>query len=268
MRILDKDGNELDEASLDYDAGYLAPDSVVSEHHGAVEFQPERGHAEPWRVHLSDGSVVEVGADDPRVSNVTDTDFDFAPDDPSLVVTGKEMRWVVDSPQVDAAEAWDEWEPIQRWVEWTPEQIAERAAQARAEARAEASVALASMLAASLPDEQAARVPVLYDPWSGKGVDYAEGDRREHDGALYKCLLDHTSQAGWEPPAAPSLWARVLPGQSGEVGPWEQPESTEGYSTGDQVTHAGRLWESKQDDNIWEPGATGSPWRDLGPWTE
>ena len=98
MRILDKDGNELDEASLDYDAGYLAPDSVVSEHHGAVEFQPERGHAEPWRVHLSDGSVVEVGADDPRVSNVTDTDFDFAPDDPSLVVTGKEMRWVVDSP--------------------------------------------------------------------------------------------------------------------------------------------------------------------------
>lgn len=131
----------------------------------------------------------------------------------------------------------------------------------------DAAVRLARAQAESLPDDQALEVMALYDEWR-EGVKYEEGQRRRHKGVLYRCLQDHTSQTGWEPPSAPSLWARVLPGQSGEVGPWEQPDSTNGYREGDRVTHDGHLWESTADDNVWRPGDVGAPWKDLGEWPQ
>lgn len=91
-------------------------------------------------------------------------------------------------------------------------------------------------------------------------------------GTLYRCLTAHTALAEWEPPSAPSLWAEVLPGQDGnepETGyaEWVQPDSTNGYSTGDRVTHGGHLWESLVDDNVDEPGTdNGFRWKDLGAW--
>lgn len=134
---------------------------------------------------------------------------------------------------------------------------------------AEAAVELARIQAQGLDDAEAVRVPALYDEWSGDGVDYAVGDRVRFQGNLVKCLQAHTSQPNWAPNAAPSLWTLILPGQDGsgvEVGVWQQPGSTNGYSTGDRVIHAGHMWESTQDNNVWEPGAVGAPWTDLGEW--
>lgn len=135
---------------------------------------------------------------------------------------------------------------------------------------AEAAVALAKMQAQSLDDTQALEVAALYDEWSGDGVEYKEGDRRRFQGLLVKCLQDHTSQPGWAPNATSSLWAVILPGQDGSgvvVGVWQQPGSTNGYSTGDKVIHKGHLWQSKVDDNVDEPGTdNGFRWTDLGEW--
>lgn len=42
-----------------------------------------------------------------------------------------------------------------------------------------------------------------------KGVAYVVGDVvafPKEDGAQYECIQAHTSQAGWQPPAAPALW--------------------------------------------------------------
>ena len=42
-----------------------------------------------------------------------------------------------------------------------------------------------------------------------KGVAYAVGDVvafPKEDGTRYTCIQAHTSQAGWQPPAAPALW--------------------------------------------------------------
>lgn len=133
---------------------------------------------------------------------------------------------------------------------------------------AEAAVTLAKIQAASLDDADAVKVQALYDEWSGDGVEYKTGDRRRFQGYLVKCLQDHTSQPDWAPNAAPSLWAVILPGQDGsgvEVGIWQQPGSTNGYSTGDKVIHKGHLWQSKVDDNVDEPGTdNGFRWTDLG----
>ena len=135
---------------------------------------------------------------------------------------------------------------------------------------AEAAVELARIQAQDLSDADAVRVVALYDEWSGDGVDYAVGDRVRFQGELVKCLQAHTSQADWAPNAAPSLWSVILPGQDGsgvEVGIWQQPGSTNGYSTGDKVIHKGHLWQSKVDDNVDEPGTdNGFRWTDLGEW--
>lgn len=116
------------------------------------------------------------------------------------------------------------------------------------------------VVGATLTDEQAAEYKVIYPQWSGNGVFYSVGDRRQYDGSLYKCLQAHTSQADWTPTAAPSLWAKVLIPDPGTIPEWEQPESTNPYMAGDKVTHNGKTWVSDIDNNVWEPGVYG--------WTE
>lgn len=130
---------------------------------------------------------------------------------------------------------------------------------------------LARMQAESLGDEQALEVAALFPEWK-VGQSYAVGDRVRFSGTLYRCLQAHTALAEWEPTSAPSLWAEVLPGQDGNepddgYAEWTQPGSTNGYSTGDRVTHGGHLWESLVDSNVDEPGTdNGFRWKDLGAW--
>lgn len=120
-------------------------------------------------------------------------------------------------------------------------------------------VALAATFAAeSFTDEQALQVPSLYPEWSGDGVTYKVGFRLRSDGVLYKVLQDHTSQSDWSPAAAPSLFAQVLIEDPNVITEWVQPDSTNGYMTGDKVTHNEKTWESLADNNVWEPGADGT----------
>ena len=112
----------------------------------------------------------------------------------------------------------------------------------------------------SLTEAEAVSATCLYPKWSGNGVAYAKGQRVQYDGVLYTVLQNHTSQAGWKPTAAPSLFAKVLIPDPTVVPEWEQPESTNPYSKGDKVTHNGKTWVSDIDGNVWEPGVYG--------WTE
>lgn len=109
---------------------------------------------------------------------------------------------------------------------------------------------------AMLTDEQALTVTALYPQWSDS-ADYTAGQRVRYDGTLYKCLQAHSAQETWTPTDAPSLWAKVLTDPSGGILPWEQPESTNPYMTGDKVTHNGKTWVSDIDNNVWEPGVYG-----------
>lgn len=126
---------------------------------------------------------------------------------------------------------------------------------------------LARMQAASLGDEDAARVAALFPAWT-VGAAYDVGDRVTRSGGLWRCLQTHTALAEWIPEDAPSLWARMLPGQDGNepaagYAEWAQPGSTNPYSKGDRVTHGGKTWESTSDGNVWEPGTTGAPWKEI-----
>lgn len=125
--------------------------------------------------------------------------------------------------------------------------IIERARQLRA---------VIESLAETLDDESAAESVELFPIWA-TDTDYTVGDRRRYEGLLYKCLQAHTSQATWNPADAPSLWAKVLNPDPGEIPEWEQPESTNPYMMGDKVRHNEKIWISVIDNNVWEPGIYG-----------
>ena len=108
----------------------------------------------------------------------------------------------------------------------------------------------------TVDDNTALRMTEFYPEWA-TGIAYPEGHKVQRGGKLWRCLQDHTSQDGWEPDNAPSLWAKVLIPDETVVPEWEQPDSTNPYSAGDKVTHNGKTWVSDIDNNVWEPGVYG-----------
>ena len=117
----------------------------------------------------------------------------------------------------------------------------------------------------SLTEAEAVAATCLYPKWNGNGAAYAKGQRVQYDGVLYTVLQNHTSQAGWTPTAAPSLFAKVLIPDPSVVPEWEQPDSTNPYMKGDKVKHNGKVWVSLVDNNVWEPGVTGTAalWQEV-----
>lgn len=113
--------------------------------------------------------------------------------------------------------------------------------------------------AQSLDDETALSAVELHPEWKSR-TDYAVGFKVRWGGILYRCLTAHTSQDVWTPDASPSLWAKVLVSEDGTALAWEQPDNTNPYMVGDEVTHNGKTWISDVDNNVWEPGVYG--------WTE
>ena len=99
MRILDENNIELTEEQINLELGYLRPESIISIHHKAVEEVKEVGH-------------YEVIAEYPN--------------------GGKDVIWVIDVPGIEAKEAWDEYEDIQRYVLYTEEELVAKEAEKKA----------------------------------------------------------------------------------------------------------------------------------------
>lgn len=110
--------------------------------------------------------------------------------------------------------------------------------------------------AQSLDDATALEAVTLFPAWAA-GVAYTTGTKVKHGGVLYSVLQDHTSQTGWEPGAAPSLFAKVLIPDPTVIPEWEQPDSTNPYNKGDKVMYNGVVYESLIDGNVWQPGVYG-----------
>lgn len=114
--------------------------------------------------------------------------------------------------------------------------------------------------ALSLSDEDALEAINLFPSWENATA-YKVDDRVRYEDNLYKCLQAHTSQAGWTPTAAPSLWAKVLIPDANVIPEWEQPSSTNGYMTGDKVLFNGEIYESVINNNVWSPSAYPAGWK-------
>lgn len=88
MRIFDKDNKELHNPDLT--RGYLKKDRIFVKHHDAVERVDEQWHYETVKVYPNGG---------------------------------KDVRKVIDVIGVEPKEAHDEYEDVQRYIEYTEEQL-------------------------------------------------------------------------------------------------------------------------------------------------
>lgn len=68
----------------------------------------------------------------------------------------------------------------------------------------------------SVDDNTALRMREFYPVWEA-GQDYPEGFKVQRGGAIYKVLQVHTSQDGWEPENAPSLWTEICESHAGTL---------------------------------------------------
>ena len=121
-----------------------------------------------------------------------------------------------------------------------------------------------TFFAETLSDAQALQVPMLFDEFDGNGVAYEVGKRIIYNGVLYKVLQAHTSQVGWTPTAAPSLFAKVINETiDGSIPEFEQPGSTNPYMKGDKVLFNGKVYESLIDNNVYSPEAYPAGWKEV-----
>ena len=88
MRILDSNNVEIE--SPDLSLGYLTEDNILIAHHEAVEAVEQQWH-------------YETVAEYPN--------------------GGKDVVKVIDAPGVEAQDAWDEYETVQRYVPYTEEEL-------------------------------------------------------------------------------------------------------------------------------------------------
>ena len=121
-----------------------------------------------------------------------------------------------------------------------------------------------TFFAETLTDAQALQVPMLFDEFDGNGVAYEVGKRVLYNDTLYKVIQAHTSQAGWTPVDAPSLFAKVINETiDGSIPEFEQPDSTNPYMKGDRVTFNGKVYESLIDNNVYSPSDYPAGWKEI-----
>ena len=66
----------------------------------------------------------------------------------------------------------------------------------------------------TLTDSEALEVRVLHPEWASD-TDYTAGYKVHRGGKLWRCIQAHTSQAGWEPENAASLWTEICESHAG-----------------------------------------------------
>lgn len=70
--------------------------------------------------------------------------------------------------------------------------------------------------ALTVDDNTALRMLEFYPEWAA-GQAYTAGFKAQRGGKLWRCLQAHTSQAGWEPENAASLWTEICETHAGTL---------------------------------------------------
>lgn len=249
-RILDVHGNELKLEDIDLNAGKLV-DETITVHHDAVEGVEEVSHVEVLKEYY------ETGPDGTPVLD----------EDGHKVVFGKDVKTIIDVPGVEAKDAWDEQEEIQRYIPYTAEEL-DKIAKEKADAQASAAVAAAEKsairlivqkIAPSLSTDELMQVAAILTNWDASKT-YVADDIVRYQQRLYQARGD--VPANTVPDTSTDKWMDLTKSVDG-VARWIQPNSAENaYDSAAVVMHDDQQWSSNEDYNMHEPGVDG--WTSKG----
>ena len=68
----------------------------------------------------------------------------------------------------------------------------------------------------TVDDNTALRMLTFYPEWASD-TDYTAGYKVQRGGKLWRCIQAHTSQIGWEPENAASLWTEICESHAGTL---------------------------------------------------
>ena len=68
----------------------------------------------------------------------------------------------------------------------------------------------------TVDDNTALRMVAFYPEWAAD-TEYTIGHKVQRNGKLWRCRQAHTSQAGWEPENAASLWTEICESHAGTL---------------------------------------------------
>ena len=221
-RILDAHGNELKLEDIDLNAGKLV-DETITVHHDAVEGVEEVSHVEVLKEYY------ETGPDGAPVLD----------EDGHKIVFGKDVKTIIDVPGVEAKDAWDEQEEIQRYIPYTAEEL-DKIAKEKADAQASAAVAAAEKsairlitqkIAPSLSTDELMQVAAILPNWDASKT-YIADDIVRYQQSLYQAHGD--VPANTVPDVATDKWMDLMKPVDG-VARWIQPNSAENaYDSADR----------------------------------
>lgn len=141
----------------------------------------------------------------------------------------------------------------------------ELAHQQEMERRRQVEAAIPMMLSAtaeSMDDEELVSVALALPEWE-PGVKRKRGAACQHGGVAYRVIANVSKNNGAEPGTEDgSGYYRAVSMTPDGVEEWSEPTDKHGYSKGDRVWHADRVWESVKNNNFEEPG-TGSSWEEV-----
>lgn len=108
--------------------------------------------------------------------------------------------------------------------------------------------------AGSLNGSKAVACEAVFPEW--KAGAYAAGDIRRFNNQVWRCCQAHDSagQAGWEPGAAPALWAPYHATDPAFAKDFFQPTGAQdAYQKGEVCRFEGRVLRSLLDGNVYSP---------------
>ena len=114
-----------------------------------------------------------------------------------------------------------------KMVEMTPEEVAELEKETRlakieensrpmTEAEVNRLIIAQQINALAVDDNTALRMKDFYPEWA-ESTAYTVGYKVQYNGKLWRVVQAHTSQTGWEPENAPSLWETINETHSGTI---------------------------------------------------
>ena len=68
----------------------------------------------------------------------------------------------------------------------------------------------------TVDDNTALRMVAFYPEWA-ENAEYTAEYKVQHNGKLWRCIQAHTSQTGWEPENAASLWTEICESHAGTL---------------------------------------------------